>query len=544
MTNLPVSWMRRCDAAVRGALGRVFGGALTCAQRVAPSGALRDTPTAVPSGALKAAPTAASGIASRAALAGLLAVSLAACSTLPAYTKPDVDVPAHFAGASATPQPANGWSVAAPGDAAPRGPWWTVFNDAELNSLEARVDVSNQTVKKAIAQLEEARSMVAYQRSGFFPTVTAGTSAERFRSSQNVKHLSKAGLTLPDYSVGLNASWEPDLFGRVRDSVVGASDEAQASQADLDAVRLSVSADLAADYFDLRALDIQKKLLDDTLTAYAAALKIVQQKFQIGVVDASVVAQAQTQLESTRTQDTDIDVQRAQLQHAIATLIGEPASTFTIAPNTSAVPVPDIPPGLPSQLLERRPDIAAAERRVAEANAQIGEARAAYYPSLTLSASSGLESTFFAPWLTAPSLFWSLGAQLAGTLFDGGRRNAALQGAHAQYNGVVADYRQTVLVAFQQVEDQLSALSTLASEAQSQQLAATAAQRSLLLTTNQFNAGAVSYLDVVTAQTIALTNERTVDQIDARRIDASVQLLRALGGGWDRAVLTSSESAK
>jgi NodT family efflux transporter outer membrane factor (OMF) lipoprotein len=480
------------------------------------------------------------------ALAGLLAATLAACSTLPAYTKPDVAVPAHYAGApgAAAAQPTKGWSLAQPADTSPRGAWWSVFNDPQLNSLEARVDVSNQTVKKAVAMLEQARSMVAYQRSGFFPTVTAGTSVQRFRTSQNVLHTSKAGLTLPDYSAGLNASWEPDLFGRVRDSVVGARDEAQASQADLDAVRLSMTADLASDYFDLRALDIQKKLLDDTVTAYAAALNIAQQKFQKGVVDASVVAQAQTQLESTRTEDTDIDVQRSQLQHAIATLIGESASSFTIPPSTAAVPVPDIPTGLPSQLLERRPDIAAAERRVAEANAQIGEARAAYYPNLTLAASSGLESTFFAPWLTAPSLFWSLGAQFAGTLFDGGRRDAALKGAHAQYDGVVADYRQTVLVAFQQVEDQLSALSTLASEAQSQQLAATAAARSLELTTNQFNAGAVSYLDVVTAQTIALTNERMVDQIDARRIDASVQLLRSLGGGWDRTVLTSAENSK
>jgi NodT family efflux transporter outer membrane factor (OMF) lipoprotein len=479
-----------------------------------------------------------------ATLAVAFAATLAGCTTLPAYTKPDVVVPARYAGAPAAPQPAQGWALAAPADAAPRGPWWTVFNDDELNRLEAHVDVSNQTVKKAVAQLQQARSMVAYQRAGFFPTVTAGASALRYRTSQNIKHRSLAGVTEPDYLVGLNASWEPDLFGRVSDATVGARDEAQASQADLDAVRLSVSTDLAADYFDLRALDIQKKLLDDTVTAYAAALKIIQQEFQKGVVDASAVAQAQTQLESTRTQDTDIDVQRAQLQHAIATLIGEPASTFSIAPSTAAVPVPDIPPGLPSELLERRPDIAAAERRVAEANAQIGEARAAYYPNLTLSASAGLESTFFAPWLTAPSLFWSLGSQIAGTLFDGGRRDAALEGAHAQYNGVVADYRQTVLVAFQQVEDQLSALTTLTSEAQSQQLAASAAARSLQLTTNRFNAGAVSYLDVVTAQTIALTNERTVDQIDARRIDASVQLLRALGGGWDRTVLTSAENSK
>jgi NodT family efflux transporter outer membrane factor (OMF) lipoprotein len=444
-------------------------------------------------------------------------------------------VPTQYAGAAAPD-----WSVAAPADAKPPGPWWTLFHDAELDQLEARVDVSNQTVAKAVAQLQAARAMLDYQRAGYAPTVTAGAAQSRTRLSQNVLGHSLAGQTVPDYSVGATASWEPDLFGRVKDATVYARDNAQASEADLQAVRLSVASDLATDYFDLRSLDRQKKLLDDSVTAYAAALSIVQQQLKDGAIDASAVAQAQTQLESTRSQDTDIDVQRAQLQHAIATLIGMPASSFALASEVNSVGLPQIPTGVPSQLLERRPDIAAAERRVAAANAQIGEARAAYYPDLTLSATAGLESTFFAPWLTAPSLFWSLGAQLAGTLFDGGRRDASLKGANAQYDSAVADYRQTVLTAFQQVEDNLSTLTTLASEADSQQRATSAAELSLKLTTNRYQAGAVSYLDVVTAQTIALTNERTQELIDARRVDASVQLLKALGGGWSRKSLDES----
>ncbi len=454
-----------------------------------------------------------------------MAATLAACSTLPPYTKPEVVVPAHYDGAP-------GWTVAAPADTLPRGPWWTAFNDPDLDRLEARVDVSNQTVKAAVAQLQQARAMVDFQRAGFFPTVTAGVSQERFRTSQNLAHRALAGKTIPDYSTGLTASWEPDLFGRVKDATVNAQADAEASEADLDAVRLSVTSDLAVDYFDLRSLDTQKRLLDDTVTAYAAALNLLQQQLKDGAIDASAAAQAQTQLESTRTQDTDIDVQRAQLQHAIATLTGEPASSFSIPVKVRPETVPAIPAGLPSQLLEHRPDIAAAERRVAAANAQIGEAHAAFFPDLVLSASAGLESSFFAPWLTAPSLFWSIGPKLVGTLFDGGRRDATLKDATAQYNGAVADYRQAVLVSFQQVEDNLSALHSLADEASSQQRASAAAVLSLKLTTNRYQAGAISYLDVVTAQTIALNNERIEEQIDGRRMDASVALLKALGGGW------------
>ncbi|MCA8204322.1 efflux transporter outer membrane subunit [Burkholderia sp. AU33545] len=455
--------------------------------------------------------------------------ALAACSTLPPYSPPTVAVPTHYAGAPAA-QP--GWQIAAPADAASRGAWWTVFNDADLDALEARVDVSNQTVKKAVADLEQARATVDYQHAGFLPTVTAGVAQSRSRISRNKLGSSLAGKTTPDHQVGVAASWEPDVFGRVRDAVAGAQANADASAADLQAVKLSVTAELATDYFALRSLDTQKQLLDDTVRAYADALKLLQQQFAAGAIDASAVAQAETQLEATRTQDTDIDASRAQLQHAIATLVGENASTFALPARVQAFDVPAVPAGVPSQLLERRPDIAAAERRVAAANAQIGEARAAFFPDLVLSASAGLESGFFAPWLTAPSLFWSLGPQLVGTLFDGGRRSATLRGAHAQYDGEVADYRQTVLGAFQQVEDQLSALDALAAEAASQQRATDAADLSLRLTTNRFNAGAVSYLDVVTAQTIALTNRRQADEIAARRMEASVGLLKALGGGW------------
>jgi NodT family efflux transporter outer membrane factor (OMF) lipoprotein len=471
-----------------------------------------------------------------------VACALTACSTLPHYSVPEAAVPARYAAPAGPVLASPGWAVATPADTQARGDWWTLFNDPELNQLEDQLAVSNQTVKRAVAQLQQARSMIDYQHAGFLPRITAGAAQSRTRLSQNVEGHSLAGKTVPDYSLGVAAAWEPDLFGRVRDAVVNARDNAQASEADLEAVRLSMSTDLARDYFALRALDIQKKLLDDSVTAYAAALAILRQQLADGAIDASSTAQAETQLEDTRSQSTDIEVQRAQLVHAIATLIGVPASSFSLAPKVESIPVPQIPAGVPSQLLERRPDIAAAERRVAAANAQIGEAKAAFYPDLTLSASAGLESTFFAPWLTAPSLFWSIGPQLVGTLFDGGKRDAALKGATAQYDGSVADYRQTVLVAFQQVEDNLSELDTLASEAQSQRRATAAAERSLKLTQNRYQAGAVSYLDVVTVQTIALANQRTEAQIQARSVDASVQLLKALGGGWDRTVLSSSQS--
>ncbi|HEV7814392.1 MAG TPA: efflux transporter outer membrane subunit [Janthinobacterium sp.] len=453
------------------------------------------------------------------------AAALCACSTLPEYAKPAVDLPAHFTGAP-------GWAVAEPGDQQPRGAWWSIFQDEELNRLEAQVDISSQTVRKALAQLQQARAQVDYQQAGFFPTVSANVSSIPFRTSANRAGSSLAGKTVPDHSLGLNASWEPDLFGRIQDAVTTAQGYAQASEADLQAVRLSVGSDLALNYFQLRSLENQKMLLDRTVKAYAAALDILQQQLQNGAIDASAVAQARTQLESARAQDSDIDSQRAMLLHAIATLIGQPASTFTLAPTGIAKTPPVIPPALPSQLLQRRPDIAAAERRVAAANAQIGQAHAAFFPALQLTGAVGLESTYLAPWLSAPSLFWAIGPQLVGTVFDGGQRKAMLANATAQYDGAVADYRQTVLQSLQQVEDSLSDLHTLANEKEHQDLATSSAALALQLTSNRFQAGAVSYLDVVTAQTIALQNERLDEQLSARRLASSVLLIKALGGGW------------
>ncbi|NIE63476.1 efflux transporter outer membrane subunit [Burkholderia sp. Ax-1719] len=468
-----------------------------------------------------------------------IAVALAACSTTAPYQAPTVEIPAHYAGQSNPDASNTAWRVASPADAAPRGAWWTVFGDAELNSLETRIDVSNQSVRKALANLAEARATTDYQRAGFLPTMTAGVAQDRYRTSANKQGSSLAGKTIPDYSMGVTATWEPDVFGRIRDEVTSANATAQASAADLEAVRLSMSAQLAVDYFSLRSLDAQKQLLDDSVRAYTRALAIVQDQLRNGAIDASAVAQAQTQLDSTRTQARDIDVSRAQLQHAIATLIGEPASIFSLPPVQNAqgamagFELPVIPAGLPSQLIERRPDIAAAERRVAAANAQIGAAHAAFFPNLVLSATAGLESSMFAPWLSAPSLFWSLGPQLVGTIFDGGKRSATLHAASAHYDGTVADYRQTVLTAFEQVENNLSALQALADESTTQQHAAQAAQQALQLTTNRFNAGAVSYLDVVTSQTIALTNQRDAVVIEGRRMTACVRLIEALGGTWN-----------
>ncbi|WP_310633887.1 efflux transporter outer membrane subunit [Paraburkholderia sp.] len=478
-----------------------------------------------------------------AALTSTVIATLAACSTVAPYQPPKVEVPAHFAGSSdasvnkSAQESAqkSAWQVATPADATPRGAWWTVFNDTELNTLEARIDVSNQSVRKALANLNQARALTDYQRAGFLPTITAGVAQDRYRTSANKQGSSLAGKTIPDYAVGVSATWEPDVFGRIRDEVTSASANAQASAADLESVRLAMSAQLAVDYFDLRSLDAQKQLLDASVQAYADALRIVQNQQRNGAIDASAVAQAQAQLDSTRTQARDIDVNRAQLEHAMATLIGEPASIFSLPAAQAHFTLPTIPPGLPSQLIERRPDIAAAERRVAAANAQIGAAHAAFFPNLVLSATAGLESSFFAPWLSAPSLFWSIGPQLVGTLFDGGKRTATLHGATAQYDGTVADYRQAVLVAFEQVENNLSALQALADESLTQQRAAQASQQALQLTTNHFNAGAVSYLDVVTSQTIALTNERDAVVIEGRRMDACVRLIQALGGTWSAA---------
>jgi len=476
----------------------------------------------------------------RRVLAAALAGILAGCAAAPAYRTPEVEVPAHF---STSAGGSGAWDVAAPADTAPRGEWWRLFHDPALDQLEQQLVLSNQNLKQAAAQWQQARALENVARAGFYPTVGADVGATRARTSANVEGRSLAGQTVNDFSTGLVASWEPDLFGRVASATDAAHADAQASAADLEGVRLAMTSELAFDYFGLRAVDAEISLLDASVRAYGESLQMVESQRRLGAVDDAAVAQAQTQLEGARSQAEELGIQRRRYVHAIATLTGKPAPGFELAPEAVAPTpaltstptlqqMPAVPPGLPSQLLQRRPDVAAAERRVASANARIGQARAAFFPSLVLSAAAGLESSTFAPWLGAPSLFWALGPQLVGTLFDGGQRKAQLAGANAAYDAEVASYRQTVLAAFQDVEDELSALQGLAQEAQSEQRATEAAERSLALTSNRYRAGTASYLDVTTTQTLALDHERTLAQVQGRRMQASVLLLKAIGGGW------------
>jgi NodT family efflux transporter outer membrane factor (OMF) lipoprotein len=470
--------------------------------------------------------------------AGALALTLllAACATGPAYVRPTVDVPGAFkerpADATAA-APAPGWKPASPQDAQNRGAWWEVFNDASLNQLEARVTVSNQTIVMAVASLQQAHAVVGEARAAYFPTVQAGIEPDRLRTSHTVVgRVGLAGKTVWDNTAGVSASWEPDLFDKIGHTVDAAKARAQASAADLESVELMIHAELAVDYFDLRGLDSQTALLQQTVVAFQSALDIATQRFTAGAASDSDVALAQTQLQTARAQLIDIGVMRAQLEHAIATLIGEAASTFVLSPNATQLAPPDVPAGVPSQLLERRPDVAAAERLVAASNADVGSATAAFFPDLMLSITGGYESGGFAQWASAPSRFWAVGLPLVGTIFDGGLRKQKLNAAKASYQSSVASYRQVVLTSFQEVEDNLSALRILADESGAQQLAVSAAQHELELALQLYKGGAVGYLEVVTAQTVALTNERTAIDIARRRLDASVLLVKALGGRW------------
>ena len=467
------------------------------------------------------------------ALAGLL---LGGCAIGPDYKRPEQSVPAQF-------KHAEGWTLASPADLEHRGRWWELYGDATLNDLQLRLEQSNQTLAQSVAQYRQAQALARGARASFFPTVTGnvaktrsgqggGDSTVRLSDGSTVTSSGGGGVS-KSYDASLGVNWEIDLWGKLRRQLESDTASMQASAADLAAARLSLQSELAQNYLQLRVLDAQKRLLEATIAGYQRALTLTQNQYKAGIVTRADVAQATTQLKSTEAQAIDLKYQRAQLENAIAVLVGVPPAEFSLAEVDSVPALPSVPALLPSQLLERRPDVAAAERRVFAANAQIGVARAAYFPSLVLGANVGLESTFFAPWLTAPSLFWSLGPQLAATIFDGGRRSAMLADARAQYEGAAADYRQTVLTSFQQVEDDLTALTALADEARSQRRASDAAALSLKLTNNRFQAGAVSYLDVVTAQTIALSNERTADQIDARRAIASVGLLVSLGGDWN-----------
>jgi NodT family efflux transporter outer membrane factor (OMF) lipoprotein len=464
-----------------------------------------------------------------------IAVALVGCASGPAYRRPDVTVPASYkeiAGTGTSQAPPAGWVAALPADTANRGAWWEIFHDPQLQQLELRASQSNQSVQEALATLLEARSAVGVARSGYAPTISAGATQTRFHTSNNVVGRSLAGQTVPDYAVGLNASWEPDLFSRVRHAVDAADAQAEASSADLAAVQLSIQAELAVDYFDLLDADAETALLAKTVASYSSAMALVQHRFDAGIASDYDLAQAETQLETTQSQLIDLGIRRGQLEHAIAKLVGEPASTFSLQTNGVELAPPAIPPGIPSALLERRPDIASAERHIAGANADIGEATAAFYPDLVLSASGGFESSGLGTWLSLPSRFWAVGPAVIGTIFDGGRRKHELEAARARYQETVATYRQTVLTAFQEVEDNLTATRSLAQEASTQQKAVASAERALQIALNRYQAGAVSYLDVVTAQSIALSNERVAADISRRQMDASVLLVKALGGLW------------
>jgi NodT family efflux transporter outer membrane factor (OMF) lipoprotein len=475
----------------------------------------------------------------------LLAVSLIGlilfkgCDKAPKYAKPTTPIPPSYK--EVTPEnfkETENWKFARPKDDMIRGKWWEMFNDTQLNALEEQVNISNQNIVLADANFRAARAVVKESRSQYFHTVTTSPSITVSRRSATTSQANiSAGSVIKDYNLPFDVSWEPDLWGRIRNTVAASASEAQATAADLENVRLSVQAELAFDYYQVRALDAQKQLLDSTVEAYQQALELTQVRFQTGIASDEDVAQAETQLETTQAQATDLGIQRAQLEHAIALLTGQPASTFSlsIAPLKSEPPA--IPIGLPSQLLERRPDIAAAERRVAEANAQIGVTKAAFFPSLTLSAAAGLESTSIASWFTWPARFFSLGPTLSQTLFDKGKRAAATEQARAEYDGTVANYRQTVLTGFQEVEDNLATLRILSRELEQQDAAVKSSERTLSLANDRYKSGIDSYLNVITAQATLLTNQRTAVNLHMQEMTASVELIKALGGGWNSAQL-------
>ena len=448
-----------------------------------------------------------------------------ACTVGPDYVRPTAEVPSSY-------KEIEGWKVAEPKDHLIRGAWWEIFNDPELNGLEEQVNISNQNIIVAEAQFRQARALVQVARAGYFPTVTIGTSFTRL--SPNTPG-SASTTTINNYQLPASASWEPDLWGRVRRTVEASETSAQASAADLQGIRLLVQAEVAQDYFQLRTLDAQKELLDATVIAYQKFLDLTKNRYASGVASKLDVLSAETQLKTTQAQAIDVGVQRAQVEHAIALLCGRPASLFSIPAAALSTPPPAIPVGIPSELLERRPDIAGAERRVASANAQIGVAIAAYYPNITLSASGGFNAIDLAKWLTWPSRFWSVGAAVAETVFEGGLRQAQTAQARAAYDATVASYRQAVLTGFQEVEDNLAALRILEEEARVQDEAVKAAEQSVASTTKEYKAGTVSYLNVLVAQTIALGNQITALNILGRRMAASVLLVKALGGGWGQA---------
>ena len=467
---------------------------------------------------------------------------LSACTMGPNYVKPEVQAPKAFK--EEPLKEGQGWKVAAPQDTLPKGNWWELFGDAELNALVTQVEVSNLNIRAVQARYAQAKALVQQARADYYPTVTGGLSFNRNKpASNNINATNYDPAINSTYRLNADASWEPDIWGRVKRLVEASNASLQASAADIEAAKLSAQAELTQDYFLLRIADARKRLLYDTVAAYERSLKLTQNQYAVGVVARADVVAAETQLKSAKAQAVDVGVQRAQLEHAMAVLLGKAPADFSVpvAPSVVVSP-PAIPLGIPSELLERRPDIAAAERRAAAANAQIGVAEAAYYPALTLSATLGFQSRSFSQWLTYPSRFWTLGAALAQTIFDGGLRKAHTAQAVAVYDEIAANYRQSVLTAFQEVEDNLAALRILGEEAQLQADAVKSARESAQIANNQYKAGVVTYINVINAEAIALNNERTALNVQSSQLSAAVLLIKALGGGWDTTALNEIPS--
>jgi NodT family efflux transporter outer membrane factor (OMF) lipoprotein len=462
--------------------------------------------------------------------------SLTACEVGPDYVRPTAPTPAAY-------KEIDGWKPSEPLEAASGTAWWTIYEDPLLDDLEKQIDISNQTLKASEAAFRQASALVQEARSAFFPTVAVDASGVRSGTGAGRSPTGRATIK-SQFDMTGNLSWEIDVWGRIRRTVEASYASAEASAADLAAARLSAQSALAADYLALRISDELKRLLDATVDADTKSLQITRNRYNQGTAARSDVAQAEAQVEGVKAQAINVGVQRAQLEHAIAVLIGKPPAEFSIAPTPLELGVPVVPPGVPSTLLERRPDIAAAERSAASANAQIGVAIAAYYPAITLSASYGFVGSAIETLFRASNAVWSVGPQLAETVFDAGLRSAQVAAARAAYDQTIANYRQTVLAAFQQVEDELAALRILEQQAEVQDRAVRAAEEAERLILNQYVAGTVSYTNVVTAQTVSLGNKQTALSILQSRLAASVVLIEALGGGWTAADLPSHDQIR
>ena len=452
---------------------------------------------------------------------------LNACSVGPKYHRPAIAL-------APTYKESGDWKQAEPRDTIVRGQWWEIFHDPQLNDLESRVDRGSQTIAAATANYEAARALVREARSQYFPALTTSPAITNSRvSTIAIPGIANKGYTDTTYTLPFTASWEPDLWGRIRNNVRTNVYAAQGSAADLENVRLLTHANLAADYFELRGVEEQKRLLDATVIAWARYLELSRGLLRVGLAGDEAIAAAESQLEAAQAQDTNLGIARAQNEHAIAILLGQSPSSFSLTSSSRNVHLPSIPMGVPAELLERRPDIAASERAMASANAQIGIARAAYFPNVILSATGGLESLNATDWFTWPSRFWTVGPALAETLFDAGLRRATVRQYQAQYDATVANYRQTALAAFGQVEDNLAALHILAQDLQQQDSAVQSAQRYVKLATTRNLSGLDPYLNVLTAQVNLLTYQQAYITFQTQQLLAGVQLIEALGGGWD-----------